>query len=77
MYEIIKNEGKTAIMITHNISEAVSMADRVIVLTKRPCTIKNIYEIELNEKKNPIENRKDNKFNYYYDLIWRDLDVHL
>lgn len=77
MYEIIKNEGKTAIMITHNISEAVSMADRVIVLTKRPCTIKSIYEINLDNKKNPIENRKDNKFNYYYDLIWRDLDVHI
>ena len=77
MYQIIKNEGKTAIMITHNISEAISMADRVIVLTKRPCTIKNIYEIKLENKKDPLENRKDSKFNYYYDLIWRDLDVHI
>jgi NitT/TauT family transport system ATP-binding protein len=77
MYNIIKNENKTAILITHDIAEAVSLADRVIVLTKRPCKVKNIYEIKLDNKTNPIDNRKDNKFNYYYDLIWRDLDVHI
>ena len=77
MYQIIKNERKTAIMITHNISEAVSMADRVIVLSKRPCIVKSIYDIKLDKKTNPIENRKDKNFNYYYDMIWRDLDVHL
>ena len=77
MYKIIKNENKTAILITHDIAEAISMADRIIVLTKRPCKVKNIYEIKLDNKKNPIENRQDNKFNYYYDMIWRDLDVHI
>ena len=77
MYKIIKNEKKTVILITHDIAEAVSMADRVIVLTKRPCKVKNIYEIKLENKSNPIDNRKDTKFNYYYDMIWRDLDVHI
>ena len=77
MYKIIKNEKKTAILITHDIAEAVSMADRVIVLTKRPCKIKDIYEIKLDNKTNPIDNRKDKYFNYYYDMIWRDLDVHI
>lgn len=64
-------------MITHDIAEAISLADRIIVLTKRPCKVKNIYKIELENKKTPIENRKDAKFNYYYDKIWRDLDVHI
>ena len=77
MNKIIKNENKTAILITHDIAEAVSMADRVIVLTKRPCKVKNIYEIKLDNKSNPIDNRKDKNFNYYYDMIWRDLDVHI
>ena len=77
MYKIIKNENKTVILITHDIAEAISMADRIIVLTKRPCKVKTIYKIELDNKTNPIDNRKDNKFNYYYDLIWRDLDVHI
>ena len=43
MYRIIKNEKKTAILITHDIAEAICMADRIIVLTKRPCSIKKIY----------------------------------
>ena len=77
LYQIIKNEGKTAIIITHDIGEAISMADRIIVLTKRPCKIKTVYEINLEEKNNPINNRKDKMFNYYFDLIWRDLDVHI
>jgi len=77
MYKIIKGEQKTAIMITHDIAEAISMADRIIVLTKRPCKVKSIYEIKLEEKKTPINNRRDKKFNYYYDMIWRDLDVHI
>jgi NitT/TauT family transport system ATP-binding protein len=77
LFQIIKNEGKTAILITHDIAEACSLSDRVIVLSKRPCTIKSIYNIELENKTNPIDNRKDSKFYYYYDMIWRDLDVHL
>lgn len=77
LYKIIKQENKTAIMITHDIAEAISLADRIIVLTKRPCYVKNIYNIKLENKKTPIENRKDPKFNYYYEKIWRDLDVHI
>jgi len=77
LYNIIKQENKTAILITHDIAEAISLADRVIVLSKRPCIVKKIYEIKLENKTNPIDNRKDPKFNYYYDLIWRDLDVHV
>lgn len=71
---IIKNEKKTVIMITHDIAEAISLADRVIVLSKRPAQIKNIYEIKLSKKGTPLENRKVPEFSYYYDLLWKDLD---
>jgi NitT/TauT family transport system ATP-binding protein len=77
IYNIIKSEGKTAIMVTHDIAEAISMSDRVIVISKRPGVVKSIYNIELDKKSTPINNRKDKKFNFYYDKIWRDLDVHL
>lgn len=77
IYKIIKKEGKTAIMVTHDIAEAISMSDRIIVLSKRPATIKNIYEIKLTDRKNPIHNRKCKEFNYYFEKIWGDLDVHL
>ncbi len=74
LYRIIKEEGKTAIMVTHDISEAISMSDRIIVLTKRPGKIKNIYKIELDNPSTPIKNRQDKKFIKYFDLIWRDLN---
>lgn len=75
VYKIIKDTGKTTIMVTHDIGEAISMADKVIVLSKSPAYIKNIYEIELVNRSIPTENRKDIKYNYYYDLIWKDLDT--
>lgn len=74
IYKIIKNEGKTAIMVTHDIAEAVSMSDRIIVLTKRPSEIKTIHEINLNNKSIPTRNRKDKMFDYYYEMIWKELD---
>lgn len=64
-------------MITHDIAEAITLADRVIVLSKRPTKIKNIYDIKLSNKKSPKENRKAPEFNYYYDLLWKDLDVNV
>ena len=77
VYKIIKNEKKSAIMVTHDIAEAVSMSDRIIVLTGRPSKIKSIYEIKLENKSTPINNRKDSKFSYYYDTIWKDIDFHV
>ena len=77
IYKIIKNEKKTAIMVTHDIAEAVSMSDRVIVLTKRPGVIKSIYEINLDGKSTPTNNRKLKDFSKYYDILWGDLDVHI
>ena len=77
IYKILKHENKTLIMVTHDIEQAISMSDKIIVLSKRPTIVKKIYNIDLTNKSNPIENRKDSKFSYYYDLLWRDLDVHI
>ena len=77
IYKIIKQEGKTAIMVTHDIAEAISMSDRIVVLSKRPAIVKKIYNINLTDKKTPIHNRKCKEFSKYYDEIWRDLDVHI
>ena len=76
VYKIMKEEGKTALMVTHDISEAISISDRVIVLSDRPCTIKNIYKIKREKEGTPIKNRKDKYFAYYYDCIWKDLAYH-
>lgn len=63
-------------MVTHDISEAIAMADKVIVLSKRPAVVKNSYTIEMENKSLPSINRKNKKFDYYYDLIWKDFDYH-
>lgn len=74
VYKILKKENKTAIIVTHDLAEAISMADKIIVMSKRPSIIKNVYKIELENKKTPIQNRRDKMFSYYYDLIWKDMD---
>ena len=75
--QIIESEGKTAIMVTHDIAEAISMADKVIILSNRPSTIKEIIDIKLENKGSPIENRQDKNFSYYYEKIWKGLDNHV
>ena len=77
VYNIIRETGKTVIMITHDIAEAISMSDRVIVLTGRPAKVKKIYNIDMSDKGNPIENRKCKEFSMYYDMIWKEIDYHV
>ena len=74
IYNIIKKEKKTAIMVTHDLSEAISMSDRIIVLSKRPGKIKKIYNIKLDNPSTPINNRKDKNFSKYFEKIWEDLN---
>lgn len=77
VWKIIKKEKKTTIMITHDVAEAISMADRVIVLSSRPAKVKKIYNIEMVNKSSPISNRKCPEFSKYYDMIWKDIDIHV
>lgn len=74
VHSIIKSEEKTAILVTHDISEAVAMADTVIILSKSPCRAKKIIPIEF--EKNGVSRdsvRKSPLFQDYFDCIWRDL----
>ena len=77
VYKIIKKENKTAIMVTHNISEAITMANKVIILSERPSIIKKTINIELTNSSTPINNRKCKEFDSYYDLIWKELDFNV
>lgn len=77
IYKILKNEKITTLMVTHDISEAISMADKVIVLSSRPATIKSIYNIDFEmETPDPLSCRKSPKFSSYFDTLWKELDVH-
>ncbi|NMA69051.1 MAG: ABC transporter ATP-binding protein [Desulfitobacterium sp.] len=78
IYSIIKKENKTAIMVTHDIAESISMADRVVVLSRRPGTIKEIYSIEIDiEERTPLSSREAPEFQFYFQEIWKELDVHV
>lgn len=77
VYKIIKQENIAAIMVSHDIAEAISMSDRVVVLSKRPCSVKKIYPIHLTNSSTPIENRKAPEFAGYYNNIWKDLDINV
>ena len=72
VYEIIKSEEKTALLVTHDISEALSMSDKIIILTKRPATVKEKLEINF-QGKTPLSKREDKNFGNYFDKIWRNL----
>ena len=74
VYKIIKKEKKTTILITHNIEEAIAIADTVIVLSKRPATIRKVFNINLSSKSTPIHNRTCPEFNDYYKQIWQEFD---
>ena len=74
VFHIIKEEGLTAVLVTHDISEAISISDQVIVLTNRPAKIKKIYNIDFDDNLDCIERRKTNEFTKYFNEIWNDLN---
>ena len=76
IYNILKKEKITTLMVTHDISEAISMADRVLVLSKRPGTVKDIHKIDFEmENRNPINCRENPKFSKYFNTLWKELGV--
>ena len=74
IYGILRKENITAIIVTHDISEAISMSDRVFVLSKRPGTIKDVHEIDFEiENRDPINCRESPKFSKYFNTLWKEL----
>ncbi len=76
IYNILRKENITVLMVTHDISEAISMSDRVIVLTKRPGTINKIHEIKFDIKdRTPLNSRESPEFSRYFNTLWKELSV--
>lgn len=69
---IIRSEGCTAVLVTHDISEAISMCDRVAVLTARPASVRREIEISLTGQ-TPLERRNDSRFKDYFNTVWREM----
>lgn len=76
IFHILRREGITALVVTHDISEAISMSDRVVVLNARPGTVKDIHKIEFEmENRDPINCRENPKFSQYFNTLWKELGV--
>ena len=74
IYSILRKENITALIVTHDISEAISMSDRVIVLSNRPGTVKDIHKIDFEiENRTPLNCRENPKFSKYFNTLWKEL----
>lgn len=71
--KIIENEKKTAILVTHDIQEAISMADKIIVLSKRPAEIKSIHNVNLKKYGTPFQRRYSPEFSNLFETIWKEI----
>lgn len=71
---IIRSRGKTAVLVTHDISEAISLSDRVVILSRRPATVKRIIDIDLGDNADVPAKRKSPHFSGYFDTIWEELN---
>ena len=73
VYKILKEEGITSILVTHDLTEAISMSDRIIVLTKRPAKIKTIHKINLSHIDTPLKRREATESKELFNTIWEEL----
>ena len=75
VYNILRQENKSAVMVTHDIAEGISMADRIIVLSKRPGTISQNIKLNFKEDTTPLKRRSSPEFQEYFNKIWKEFDA--
>lgn len=73
--QIIRQTGKTAVLVTHDISEAISMSDQIVVLSHRPGTVKSIHDLRSMAELTPMLRRSHPEFQTLFHAVWEELDV--
>ena len=75
--QIIRKEKRSAILVTHDLSEAISLGDKVLVLTQRPASIKRIIPLKFDlEEDTPLHRRNAPEFKNYFNMVWKELNEH-
>lgn len=75
IHRIIRQEKKTSLLVTHDISEAISLSDRIVVLSHRPAVIKQIHDLSALRRYAPMERRSQPEFQTLFNQLWKELDV--
>ncbi len=73
VYKIIRAERKTTVLVTHDISEAISMSDKIIVLTERPAKVKTVFKPNLTGY-TPLKKRESKDFGTWFEKVWKELN---
>ncbi len=73
VYRIIREEKKTALLVTHDTSEAISLADKIIVLTARPAKVKSEHVLGFPDNETPLNRREDKDFSKWFEILWKEL----
>ena len=74
VHRIIKSENKTAILVTHDISEAISLSDKIVVLSSRPARLKKEYYLDFDKSLSPLGRREDHRFGKWFEVLWKELN---
>jgi NitT/TauT family transport system ATP-binding protein len=78
MSRILREQGKTVVLVTHDIAEAITMADRVAVISNRPGMVKSVYDIRFRGgRPTPLKARETPEYQAYFRAIWEDLEHHV
>ena len=75
IYDIIRQEHKTALLVTHDIAEAISLSDRIVVLSRRPATIVAVHELDVLRAYSPLERRDTAEFHTVFNTVWKELNA--
>ena len=77
IHAILRREGQTALLVTHDISEAISMSDRIFILSRRPATVKAVRDLRELKDLTPLQRRDHPSFHIHFNAVWKELDIHV
>ena len=77
IHAILRREGQSALLVTHDIAEAVSMSDRIFILSRRPAVVKAVHDLQELRGLTPLQRRDHPSFHIHFNAVWKELDIHV
>lgn len=77
IHAILRREGQTALLVTHDIAEAVSMSDRIFILSRRPAVVRAVHDLQELHGLTPLQRRDHPSFHIHFNAVWKELDIHV